>query len=195
MEGLSTSESDPSLGAYWAPIETAGHGTGFRLHAVLAAAVKDDRLELRSLLVELPEAVSLELAADLRGLDLQAMAADPGRYAEIGLRASLASAGLVAIDAGGLDAVLSGVAGAQDMTARQLRQVAAFQVAEAVRQGQVPREAGMAVQEFLADPGRLELRLRPEDPAPLLALAMLAFAPDSAAKQLGITAKNGPSGE
>jgi hypothetical protein len=195
VEGLTTSASDPALGAYWAPIETAGHGTGFRLHGVLLTEVEAGRLELRSLLVELPEAASLELAADLRGLDLRAAVAEPGRFAEIGLRGSLASAGLVAVDAGGLDAVLSGAAGVQGMTARQLRQVAAFQVAEALRQGQVPRDVGMAVQDFLADPGRLEIRLRPEDPAPLLALAMLALAPEQAAEQLGITATSGPAGD
>ncbi|MEX2630780.1 MAG: hypothetical protein WD341_12645 [Tistlia sp.] len=192
VDGLTTNASDPRLGGYWAPIETAGHGRGFRLQAVLTTEPGSGRFEIRPLLLELPTAASLELALELSDLDLETLAEDPLAFAETGLRSRLASARLVLVDEGGLDAILAGPAGDQGMTARQLRQVAAFQVAEALRQGQVPRAVGVAVQEFLADPGRLEIRVEPADPVPLVVLAMLGLAPDQAAEQLGITASSEP---
>ncbi|SME94532.1 hypothetical protein SAMN06265365_101691 [Tistlia consotensis] len=192
LDGLTFSGQDPALARFWAPIEAAGYGPGFRLHSVALLAPDGGEVDLRSLLLELPKAASLEVKAHVLKLNEDQLLEDPEALDKVAGKAKLASASLTLIDEGGLDAILTGPAGEQGMTAKQLRQVAAFQVAEALRQGQMPRDLGLAVQEFLANPGRLEVEIRPSEPVPLLAFAMLAVAPDQIAEQLGIAAKATP---
>lgn len=194
LEGVTARDDDPRLGRLWQPIRRAGYGAGFSIRASAETTPERGQLRLRSLRVELPEAASLELRAELDGFAESLPPTHLEMLGETGLRARLVSADLVVVDAGGLDAILAGPAGEQGMTARQLRQIAAFRVAEALRLGQVPRDFGVAVQEFLAEPGRLEVRLAPDEPLPLLAFTLFALSPERAAERFRLTALSSPPG-
>lgn len=193
VEGMTFLGAAPFDERFWSGIEQAGYGRGVRLQFETVLQREVGRIDLRSFLLELPEAVSVELTGELLGVEEAVTAAGPGLLGPAAGGVRLVSAGLTVIDSGGLDTVLTGLARGQGMTGRQLRQVAAFRVAEALRQGQIPRQVGLAVQEFLAGPGRLEITVQPAEPVGLLTVAMLGGAPDEAAERLGITAENKPS--
>lgn len=190
VEGL-TFQGTPLLGSFWPPIQQAGFEPAFRLHGVTTLTPEDGHLRLESLLLEVPEAASLELALEVLGLTEQPLPPDSETLEAEAAALRLVSASVTLVDSGGLDVVLTGPAAGQGMTAQQLRQVAAFQVVEAMRQGVLPREIGLALQAFLAEPGRLEIRLQPEQPAPLLSAALFAFAPQLAVEQFGVSAEAG----
>ncbi len=192
VEGLHFELPEPVFAGFWEPIREAGYPAGFRVELRTRTA-GTGQFEVETLRAELPEAAWLEATALLDGLKPLDLVGAPDLVVPALLRSRLGAASLTLVDEGGLDTLLEGPAAAQGMTARQLRQVAAFRVAEALRQGQLPRDFGVAVQEFLTDPGRLVVRAQPGQPVPLIALGMLVLTPERTAESLGLSARNQPA--